>query len=62
MMSCTARLPTVVCKRNTLLPTERVAGESDPVLAGGIVALWTAAVSVTAWAPILMTSPAPGES
>lgn len=47
MMFCTVRLPRVVCKRNTLLPTERVAGESGLALVGGIGAgLLTAAVSV----------------
>jgi hypothetical protein len=55
MIFCTVRLPRVVCKRNTLLPTESVAGESGLAVLGGVDAgLLTAAFSVAVWAPILM--------
>jgi hypothetical protein len=55
MIFCTVRLPRVVCKRNTLLPTESVAGESGLAVVGGIDAgLLTAAFSVAVWASILM--------
>src|SRR5215813_14728376 len=36
MIFCTVRLPKVVCKRSTLLPTESVAGESGLAVVGGI--------------------------
>src|SRR5262249_51973760 len=55
MIFCTVRLPRVVCKRSTLLPTESVAGESGLAVVGGIDAgLLTAAFSVAVWASILM--------
>jgi hypothetical protein len=45
MIICTVRLPRVACKRDTLLPTESVAGESGLALVGGIGAgLLTAVV------------------